>query len=1363
MSIFILKHQFREIVANFSHRLCIQSKKIAATFFMVLALFSTADFQAQHNALDFDGVDDYVNIGNNLNLTSAISIEAWVKTDGLGSRQTILDKGYSSSGEPYYQYHVEVRSGGEVYFALSLNGTRKTTQTSTTLTAGQWHHIACVYNGSTIKIYIDGIEESSTNATGSISTYSTSLYIGAYSGPSDIGSFDGLIDEVRIWSDERTASEISANKSIELNGNESNLVGYYKLNETDTNTVASNSASATGDSYDGALTNMTGTEWTTSTAFLDSTAPTISSVTANWGDFLTEVEDDVNGTVTVVSSGAEDGQTVTLTLNSVNYTASVSSNSASITVTAAGLQALSNNTDYTLTTNVSDLAGNSADTFTTTTFRALNNPSTNNALAFDGTNDYVTADINLPTGDFTYSAWVKFNTVSRKESIFSVGGDNELLIIKNTNGKLAVWIGGSEQIVESSATDTDWHHIALTRSGVNATLYRDGVSIGSSTSVGSGSLSFGNCDLLIASDSDNGCDGSLDDYLDGQIDELRIWDDVRTVSEISTNMVSELTGNESNLVGYYKFNEPDTNTVASNFASASGASYDGTLTNMTGTEWTTSTAFASAIETFTNGSGDGQWGTASNWDSGSVPSSSTNVTISSGQTIKAGSNGFNSIRLDGAQNNYLQINNSSGTFQETGDFTFEMWVKINAWDPSGSFGYKASFLGYNQHNFWLSINSSGKPQFRMGCGDLTFNYSATSDANNWEGNWKHMAIVRDGTTLKLFVDGVLEATKSCSGGSFMNSSTIKIGKNNGWPADLDAWISKIRYVKGSALYSSDFTPPTSLSNVSGTHLLLNVDSQTNAFVDSSDNNHTISTYGSIDPYFVEANGPSGSGNSTAAAANNITVDSGGSLTIAKNSDLTLSGNFTNNGTVTLNSESDEFSSIIVGGSASGDIIYNRYTNTVGTGEWDLIGSPVEGLSISSFVSTNSTPLATSGSIYAVGTYDNSDDTWTNYTSSSVGAAGNFDIGKGHQMATSSGATMAFTGTIATSDQTQSIINNDGNGNGGRRWNLVANPFPSYLNANNNADGTNNFLKVNLDSGVIDASFSAIYGWDADGSGYTIYNHASAATYIAPGQAFFVAAASSSAANLSFTEAMQTTTGGDDFITSSVTELNSEFYLKLYEGENFIANTRFYFDSNLTLGLDPGYDAGAYDQSMALLSRLVENDQGVGMGINAMSTESFEQTIIPLVVNRTAGTAFRISLEGITIPEDVQLFLEDTQAQTYTNLRTEDFILTPENELNGMGRFYLRIGNSSLGVEDTEESYVRVYKPNTSDYITIEGLVNVQKTKIRLYNLIGQEILNKTLSSNQTNYRISTQGIPHGVYVIKLQFERSQITKKLIIN
>ena len=49
------------------------------------------------------------------------------------------------------------------------------------------------------------------------------------------------------------------------------------------------------------------------------------------------------------------------------------------------------------------------------------------------------------------------------------------------------------------------------------------------------------------------------------------------------------------------------------------------------------------------------------------------------------------------------------------------------------------------------------------------------------------------------------------------------------------------------------------------------------------------------------------------------------------------------------------------------------------------------------------------------------------------------------MATDSGATLAFTGTIATSDQTQAV--QDYSGASGRIWNLVANPYPSYINAN----------------------------------------------------------------------------------------------------------------------------------------------------------------------------------------------------------------------------------------------------------------------------------------------------------------------------
>ena len=492
----------------------------------------------------------------------------------------------------------------------------------------------------------------------------------------------------------------------------------------------------------------------------------------------------------------------------------------------------------------------------------------------------------------------------------------------------------------------------------------------------------------------------------------------------------------------------------------------------------------------------------------------------------------------------------------------------------------------------------------------------------------------------------------------------------------------------------------------------------------------------------------------------LVVENGGILTITKNSDLTISGNFTNNGSVTLNSDSDEFSSIIVHGSSSGNIVYNRYVNTVGTGEWDLIGSPVDDLSINDFVNTNSAVLATNGSTYAVGYYDNSDDSWTNYTTSTVGSAGNFDIARGYQMATVSGATMAFTGTIATTDQTHSIIDNSGNGSGGRRWNLVANPYPSYLNANLNANTSDNFLSENLS--VMDSQFAAIYGWNADGSGYTAYNNTSSATYIAPGQAFFVAAASSSAANLTFTEAMQTTTGGDDFISLSPESTSSEFSLKFYQADNLLAGTKFYFDYGLNSGLDPGYDAGAYNQSIALASRLAEEDQGINMGINAMNIDSFEQTVIPLVVNTEARTRFRISMEDITIPESVEVYFLDTQTQILTNLRNQDFILTPQSDLSGMGRFYLRMGTNVLDGNDVEESLISIYKPLTKDCIVIEGLSNVQRGKVKLYNIMGQQVLDQNLAPNQTTQYVSTIGIQLGIYIIILESDSLSLSKKVFI-
>jgi len=100
----------------------------------------------------------------------------------------------------------------------------------------------------------------------------------------------------------------------------------------------------------------------------DTVAPTISSVTPNWGSYLNAAEDNADGTIAIATSGAEDGQTVTVTGMGVTDTCTVSSDACTVTVAGADLRALTNGNTYTISVNVDDAAGNSASTNSGTTF-----------------------------------------------------------------------------------------------------------------------------------------------------------------------------------------------------------------------------------------------------------------------------------------------------------------------------------------------------------------------------------------------------------------------------------------------------------------------------------------------------------------------------------------------------------------------------------------------------------------------------------------------------------------------------------------------------------------------------------------------------------------------------------------------------------------------------------------------------------------------------------------------------------------------------------------------------------------------------------------------------------------------------------
>jgi len=164
-------------------------------------------------AVQFDGVRDFVSVPNSagLNPAGSLSLEAWVKPDALGGRQTIFSKDYSANTDPYYQYHLEVRPTGELYFAVAVAGTRYYIDcTGFSVTPGRWHHVVATYDGGALRLYRDSVVYSNqTAASGAISQYATDLQIGRiFVGGSDIAYFNGSIDEARVWNRSLTASEI---------------------------------------------------------------------------------------------------------------------------------------------------------------------------------------------------------------------------------------------------------------------------------------------------------------------------------------------------------------------------------------------------------------------------------------------------------------------------------------------------------------------------------------------------------------------------------------------------------------------------------------------------------------------------------------------------------------------------------------------------------------------------------------------------------------------------------------------------------------------------------------------------------------------------------------------------------------------------------------------------------------------------------------------------------------------------------------------------------------------------------------------------------------------------------------------------
>ena len=193
------------------------------------------------NALNFNATDNnrlVVADNNALDMTSALTVEAWVYPTKNSGVQTIVSK--LSSAQAYGYKLTSDNGWSNVFFHLYFNTGNLNIVSEVALTPtmlNSWHHIAATYDGTNMKIFIDGIEAKSVSQTGNIKTNTNDLVIGAQrssSGNNDsdfTNYFEGSLDEVRIWNVARSAAQINYTKEITLDGDEEGLVAYYQFNQ----------------------------------------------------------------------------------------------------------------------------------------------------------------------------------------------------------------------------------------------------------------------------------------------------------------------------------------------------------------------------------------------------------------------------------------------------------------------------------------------------------------------------------------------------------------------------------------------------------------------------------------------------------------------------------------------------------------------------------------------------------------------------------------------------------------------------------------------------------------------------------------------------------------------------------------------------------------------------------------------------------------------------------------------------------------------------------------------------------------------------------------------------------------------------
>ena len=473
---------------------------------------------------------------------------------------------------------------------------------------------------------------------------------------------------------------------------------------------------------------------------------------------------------------------------------------------------------------------------------------------------------------------------------------------------------------------------------------------------------------------------------------------------------------------------------------------------------------------------------------------------------------------------------------------------------------------------------------------------------------------------------------------------------------------------------------------------------------------------------------------TPSQCDDLTILSGATLTVPVDKCLTVNGNLSNSGTLTIASTSSNGNgSIIVSGTASGTTTVQRWVEAYSGDDdgWHLISSAVDDMAISGsdFVPGGSDDLYS---------WDEDDYIWRNYSGGSFPYT-NFNKGVGFLVAYQASATKAFSGTLNVDDITFSNLTyTSGTGDG---WHLLGNPYASALTWN---DGNWTLTNVGGVAKVYDESAGNYVSISANG-------------FIPSTNGFFVQV-SSSTNTTTIPKAARAHNATDNYKSTNVVPETLNLTVS-NDGNGFSDITSVGFRDDANTYFDWDFDSHKlFGQVTAPQLWTVSEDEEYS--INNLP-HVFESLVVPLNFQAGINTDYEISADGLeSFFINSEILLEDLFTNQIINLREQPNYSFYGNVDDANERFLLHFYGITSVDNTNDNTFANIYTSNNILYLKHDEMPK-DKSLVGVFSTTGQKVLDFTIEPDILN-RVELN-LPAGIYIVSLSSKLGVISEKVVIN